>query len=433
MPLLLKNCRYVLTQDKNRRVLENVDILVDEDRISKIAPRIKADCDEIIDCKGNVAMPGLINTHTHIAMTLFRGVADDVKLEDFLKKTHELDSRFKKDHVYLGALLGCVESVKFGTTFYNDLYYSADEIAKASVESGIRASLAWPVLDREYTTQKGDPLKNADSFIKDWSGKSVLVSPAVGPQGVYVCSQETYARAKELSKKHKTILHTHLSETRKEVYGHVKKTGKRPAEWLDEIGFLGANVVAAHCVWLTKKEMELLAGSSVKVSHNPTSNLKLASGGIAPVSELLDREVCVSLGTDSCASNNNLDLFKEMKLASLLQKNYKWDATLLPAQKALDMATIEGARSLGREQDLGSLEEGKKADIILINLRKPHLLPVHGNSGLVSNLVYSSSGSDVGTVLVNGQIVMKDREILTVDEAGLMEKVNNLMLSTTNS
>ena len=417
----------MVTQNTKREVIENADILIEDDKISKIGKNIKSAADETLDCNGHVAMPGLINTHTHIAMTLFRGVADDVKLEEFLKKTYDLDSKFKKEHVYWGALLGCVESVKFGTTFYNDLYYFSDEIAKASIEAGLKASLAWAVLDEEYTTQKGNPLKNSESFVKEWTKKSDLISPAVGPQGVYVCSKETYLRAKDISNRYKTLLHTHLSETRKEVYDNVKKTGKRPVEWLDEIGFLGENVVAAHCIWLTKKEMDILSRKKVKVSHNPTSNLKLASGGVAPVPELLDRNISVSLGTDSSASNNNLDVFEEIKLASLIHKNYKWDATLVPAQAALDMATIEGANALGKGSETGSLEESKMADIILINLKKPHLVPIYGKKGLISTIVYSASGADVETVIINGKIIMKNQKILTIDEEKLIGKIDNLI------
>jgi len=412
MSLILKDCRYLLTQDSKRRVLRGVDVLIEDKKIARVGKGLEAKSSgdpEVIDCSDSVVMPGLVNTHTHIAMSLFRGVADDVKLDDFLKKTYALDAKFGEKDVYRGALLGCLEAIKFGTTTFNDLYYSEDQIAKAAVRLGMRASLAWAVLDKEFTTQKGDPLKNCARFIADWTGKSELITPAVGLQGVYVCSEETYSGANGLAEKEDTQLHTHLSETRKEVYDHVKKTGKRPVEFLDDINFLSDRIVAAHCVWLTKREMDTLAKSGVKVSHNPTSNLKLASGGLCPVLELLERKVCVSLGTDSVASNNSLDLFKEMRLASLLQKNYKWDATLVPAQAALDMATIDGARALGMADKIGSIEEGKLADIIIIGLAdKPHLTPVHS---IVSNIVFSASGSDVDTSIINGRVVMRDRAV----------------------
>jgi len=408
MSILLKNCRFLVTQDSSRKVLEGKDLLIEGD-ISRIGNNLNKNLSgaEVIDCSDSLVMPGLVNTHTHIAMSKMRGVADDVVLEEFLEKTYKIDSKMSEKDVYEGALLGCLESIKFGTTCFNDLYYFEDEVAKAAIKLGIRANLAWAVLDKDKTTQKGDPAKNCEAFVKRWKGKNGLVVPEVGVQGVYAASEETYARAAGIAEKNDVKTHTHLSETRMEVYGCVKATGKRPPELLAKSGFLNKRLTAAHCVWLTKSEMDLLAKSGASVSHNPTSNLKLASGGLAPVPELLERKVNVCLGTDSCASNNNLDLFKEMKLAALLHKNAKWDATLVPAQAALDMATVNGAKALGI--NAGSLEEGKLADIIIVGLRKPHLVPTDKNN-VISNIVYSMSGSDVDTSIIDGKIVMQDRK-----------------------
>jgi len=406
MSLLLKRCKFLVTQDPARRILQDTDVLVDGTKIVKIGKSIKAACDEIIDCSTSLVMPGLVNTHTHISMTKLRGVADDVVLDEFLEKTYKIDSKLKERDVYEGALLGCLESIMFGTTSFNDLYYFEDEIAKAAVETGLRANLAWAILDKEMTTQKGDPVDNCEDFIKRWKGKSDLITPEVGVQGVYVTTKETYARAKEVSDRYDVKTHTHLSETRKEVYDNVKREGKRPVEWLDEMGFLNEKLTAAHCVWLTKREMDIIAKRGVCPSHNPTSNLKLASGGLCPVPELLERGTNITLGTDGCASNNNLDLFKEMKLAALLHKNAKWDATLVPAQTALDMATINGANALGI--NAGAIDEGKLADIIITDLRKPNLTPMNN---IVSNIVYSMTGNDVDTSIINGNIVMKDRKV----------------------
>jgi len=414
--LLLKNCRYLVTQDAGRRVLENVDVLVEGTRIAKIGKNLKGE--ETIDCSGSLVMPGLINTHTHISMTKLRGVADDCVLEDFLNKTYAVDSKLTEKDVYEGALLGCLESIKFGTTCFNDLYYFEDEIAKAAMETGLRANLAWAVLDKELTTQKGVPADNCEGFVKRWLGKNELITPEVGVQGVYVTSEETYKKADSIAKKYRVRKHTHLSETRKGVYDCVKKTKKRPPEFLDSTSFLDGKTTAAHCVWLTKQEMDLLAKRGVSPSHNPTSNLKLASGGLAPVPEMLERGINVTLGTDSCASNNNLDLFKEMKLAALLHKNAKWDATLVPAQTALDMATVNGTKALGI--NAGSIEEGKLADIIVIKLDKPHLIPVNKNN-IISNIVYSMEGGDVDTSIINGKVVMKNRQV--ANESGIMGKI----------
>ncbi len=404
MSLLLKGCRFLATQDSERRVLEGADVLVEGNRIGEVGKNLRGD--ETIDCSKSLVMPGLVNTHTHISMAKLRGAADDVKLEEFLEKTGKIDSKLKRGDVYGGALLGCLESIKFGTTCFADLYYWEDEVAKAADKLGLRANLAWAALDKDKTTQKGDPVKNCEAFVKRWKGRSELVEPAVGVQGVYSASAETYERAKELAERHEVKTHTHLSETRTEVYENVKREGKRPVEWLDGLGFLSGRLTAAHCVWLTKREMDILARRGVSPSHNPTSNLKLASGGLCPVPELLEMGANVTLGTDGCASNNNLDLFEEMKMAALLHKSAKWDATLVPAQTALDMATINGAKALGI--DAGSIEAGKLADIIVVNLDKPHLAPVND---VVSNIVYSMSGADVDASIINGRAVMREREV----------------------
>ncbi len=418
MSLLLKNCRFLVTQNPKRQVVEGADVLLEGNKVSKVKVGKNLKGDETIDCSSSLVMPGLVNTHTHISMTKLRGVADDCVLEDFLEKTYKIDSKLTEKDVYEGALLGCLESIKFGTTCFNDLYYFEDEIAKAAIETGLRANLAWAVLDKEMTTQKGDPVDNCEGFVKRWKGKNDLITPEVGVQGVYVTSKETYERADGIAKKHGLRKHTHLSETRKEVYDQVKKTGKRPVEFLNGVGFLDNKTVAAHCVWLTKAEMDTLAKKGVSPSHNPTSNLKLASGGLAPVPEMLERGINVTLGTDGCASNNNLDLFKEMKLAALLHKNAKWDATLVPAQTALDMATVNGAKALGI--NAGSIEEGKLADIIIVKLDKPHLVPMD-KGNIISNIVYSMEGGDVDTSVINGRVVMRDRSV--ANESKIINRV----------
>jgi 5-methylthioadenosine/S-adenosylhomocysteine deaminase len=406
MALLLKGCRFVVTQDQSRRILEKTDVRISDNKISKVGKGLNPEGAEVIDGSNSLVMPGLINTHTHIAMAKQRGIADDIVLEEFLRKTGEVDAKMKEKDVYEGALSGCLESIKFGTTCFNDLYYFEDEIAKAALKLGLRANLAWACLDKEMTTQKGDPVKNCESFVKRWQAKEELITPEVGMQGVYVTSDETYRRAAELAEKYDVKTHGHLSETRKEVYDCVKNTGKRPPEVLESAGILNERLTAAHCVWLTKREMDKLAKAGVNPSHNPTSNLKLSSGGLAPVPEMLERGTNVCLGTDSVASNNNLDMFKEMKLAAMLHANAKWDARLVPAQTALDMATVNGAKALGI--NAGSIEEGKLADILISDLRKSHLNPINN---IVSNIVYSMNGGDVDTVIINGKIVMKDREV----------------------
>jgi 5-methylthioadenosine/S-adenosylhomocysteine deaminase len=243
----------------------------------------------------------------------------------------------------------------------------------------------------------------------------------VGLQGVYVCSEETLMKAKELADKNKVMMTMHLSETRGEVYEHEKKTGKRPPIFLDDIDFLADNFLAVHCVWMTVNDLNALAKHNVKVAHCPISNMKLASGGVAPLPEMFERNVAVSLGTDSTASNNSLDLFSEMKVCGLLHKTQRWDASVLPAQKILDLATIDAAKALKMEKSLGSIEVGKKADMILIDLKQPNMTPTRDDN-IVSNIIYSCNSGNVDTVIINGKIVMEKRKLLTADEGGILKK-----------
>src|SRR5439155_17273191 len=268
------------------------------------------------------------------------------------------------------------------------------------------------VLDEAFTTQRGSPLKNAEQFVRKQKGDD-LVTPSVGVQGVYVCSEESYAGAKALAEQEDVGLHTHLSETRTEVYNHRKKTGLRPVEWLEKIGFLDDRLVAAHCVWVTLNEVRTLARHGVKVSHCPTSNMKLASGGVAPLPEMFEADVAVSLGTDSPISNNGMDLFQEMKTCALLHKSSRWDASVLPAQKVLDLATVDAARALRVEDRLGSIEVGKLADLAVLDLHRAHATPFN-RENLIRHLVYACRGSDVRTTIVAGQVVVDGGSVTTV-------------------
>ncbi|MFQ6129160.1 MAG: amidohydrolase family protein, partial [Thermoplasmata archaeon] len=389
------------------------DVLVEDDRIAEIG-RTTVEADYEIDCVGSVIMPGLINNHNHVANTLLRGLADDVHLEVMLEKTFEVDEKITTRDVQVASLAGCIEMIRTGTTSFMDMFYWENEVARAVRQTGMRGFLGWVVLDQEFTTQKGDPLKNCENFIRDFKGEG-LVKPLVAPHGVYTCSEETFLRARDLSEREEVPLHFHLSETRKEVYNHVKKYGLRPPEWLEKIGFLCERGIAAHCVWLTINEIRTLARRGVSAVHCPVSNMKLASGGFAPLPEMFDNGLSVCLGTDSPISNNNLDLFEEMKFSSLMHKASRWDATVVPAQKALDMATIEGARALGMDDKLGSIEVGKKADIIVVDMKKSKCAPLF-KSRIPSHLVYSCNGNDVTHTIVDGRIVMKDSRPANVNE-----------------
>ncbi len=424
MSVLIRN-GFVLTQNRKRE-LKRCDVFVDDGRISELG-KVRVEADHVIDAKDKVVMPGLINTHNHVANTIIRGYADDVQLERMLEKTFSVDSKLTRRDVQVASLVGCLEMIKSGTTSFVDLFYWEDEIAKAVHTSGMRGYLGWAVLDKEFTTQKGAPLDNCEEFIRNHKGKE-RIAPMVSLMGVYVCSEETFLGGKDLASKYGTMCHLHLSETRKEVYDNMKKHSARPVEWLENIGFLDEKVLAAHCAWLTINEVRTLAKRKVKVSHCPVSNMKLATGGVAPIPEMLENGVTVSLGTDSCVSNNNMDMFDTMKFASLFQKASRWDPTVLKAQKVLDLATIEGARALGMEKELGSIEEGKLGDIAIVNLKSPNTVPFYPDL-IQSHLVYSCNGGNVDSVIVDGNVVMENRKFLNVDEAALLDEFQELALA----
>ena len=397
----------IVTQNTSRDIFRG-NVLLKDDRIEQIGQE-ENNADEIIDGSGMILLPGFINTHAHIAMSHFKGHLDDVNLHEFLDRTYRYDSNRTDDGIYNSSRLGMYEMIDSGITSFLDLYYSEDKVARAAEDVGIRAFLSWVTLDQEFTTQKGDPVKNAEEFIIGHRS-SDLITPSVGVQGIYVASDETYHRAQEVASRYETLIHTHLVETRKEVYDFVKKSnGVRPVEHLNDIGFLSGNVVAAHAVWATLREVKMLASNSVKVSWNAISNSKLAVGGVAPIPEMLENGVKVSLGTDSNGSNNSLNMFECMKFSSITMKNERWDASIIKAQKILDMATIDAAESLGRT-DIGSVKPGNKADLILLKLN-PNLIPTTEENA-VSNIVYSANPSNVETVIVNGRILKKEGKLV---------------------
>jgi len=410
----------VVTQNWKREVLKG-DVLIENGKIASVG-HAKARPDEVVDASGCVVMPGLINCHTHVAMSLMRSIADDVKLDKFLDKTFAIDAKRTPEDVAVGATLGCLEMARSGTTTFVDMYYSEDAIAKSVEEVGLRGYLGWTVLDEKFTTQKGKPIKNCEDFIRSHKGRP-LIKPLVALQGVYVCSDETLMEGKELAAKEKTFCHYHLSETRLEVYEFQKLKGKRPVEHLAEIGFLSKGDLAAHSVWLTINEVRALARAEVNVAHCPTSNMKLASGGVAPLPEMFHEGVNVSLGTDGCSSNNTLDMFLEMKFASLMHKAHRWDAAVLPAQKCLDMATVDAAKCIGADKELGSIEPGKKADLIILDCAVPSMVPTRPDN-VVANLVYASPSHAVRDSIIDGKFVLRDRKIVNLDEMNFLKRAD---------
>ncbi|QLH74498.1 MAG: amidohydrolase family protein [Methanomassiliicoccales archaeon] len=421
MRLLIKDAT-VVTQDAKRRIIRG-DVLVEDGRIAAVGTS-DADADETIEAKGDIVMPGLINTHTHVAMAVMKGMADDVPFPDFLEKVFAIDSDRTEKDLLLGSRLGIFEMLRSGTTTFVDLYYSEDIVARAVTETGIRGVLCWAVLDEEFTTQKGNPLDNCRRFCEDHKDNERVI-PGIGLQGVYVCSTETFLKADEMSRKEGLLMHMHLSETRKEVYDHKDKHGKRPAEHLESIGVLSDRVLAAHAAWLTMNEVRALGRNHCSVATCPVSNMKLATGGIAPIPEMIANGVNVTVATDGSTTNNSLDMLSEMKFLSLLQKSSRWDPTVLPAQQVLDLATVNAAKAIGMP-DLGSIELGKRADLAILDGSAPNLRPLVPEN-IVSNIVYSANAGNVKTVVCDGKIVMRDRKILTIDERKVVEESEGIL------
>lgn len=418
MDILIKN-GIVLTMDKDKRILKNTSVGITDGRITEIRGGIKEEADLVIDAQNNIIMPGLINTHTHLPMTLFRGVADDLPLEKWLNdEIWPIEGQLEAKHVYAGSLLGCLEMIQSGTTCFNDMYFFMDEVARSIEESGMRGCVAHAMFDFGNLNKIAGMLKQGKENIKKY--QKGRVRAFIGPHAPYTCSEELLLKAKDLAEKHKTRLHIHIAESQKEVKDSKEQRGAPPFEYLDKIGFLGENVLAVHSVWASKKEIGILKRRDVKVVHNPISNMKIANG-VAPVPEYVKKGICVSLGTDGPASNNNLNMFEEMKVCALLHKVNSMDPSMVPAYSALEFATINGAKALGLGNEIGSIEVGKKADIILVNLKKANLTPL---TNPVSHMVYAARGTDVDTVIVDGKVLMENRQLRTLDLEEVLKFAN---------
>ncbi len=436
--VLIKDCEWLVTQNEAREVLRDTSLLIEDGLIASIGRRLGGNADEVIDGRRKALLPGLVNTHTHIAMSLLRGYSDDVGLSDWLqKRIWPVEMRLTGSICQAGAILGCLEMIRGGTTCFLDMYHFEKEIVAKVASSGLRAFLAqgvFDVTDRWRSTY--DPawrergIRATEGLLEEVERVNCRrVKGAVGPHTPYTCTDDTLLWAKDLAEREKVPLHTHIAETRREQAAFESQKGKSEVEYLDSIGFLSPRLVAAHCVWLTRNEIKVISDRTVKVAHCPVSNMKLASGGAAPVDDMLETGVCVSIGTDGAASNNSLDMFESMKVASLVQKSQRWDPSALPAQRALDMATFQGALALGIDSQVGSIEEGKAADLILVDLADPNLIPVHGASGLISNLVYSAKAGNVDTTIVDGRILMRNKQVLSVDLREAFKRVHEALSS----
>lgn len=417
--MLVKN-GYVITMNESRENIEGGDVGIEENRIAAVGKNLGEEADTVIDARGKAVLPGLINAHTHLSMVLFRGMADDLNLQSWLQeKIWPMEENLESHHVYDGALLGCLEMIKSGTTCFADHYFFMDKVAQAVEESGLRATLAYGIIEQDDPEKREEELEIGENLVKNYEGAAAgRIETMFGPHSTYTCSPECLKKVRKLADKYGVGIHIHLSENREEIETVTEMRGERPPKLLDSIDFLAPDVLAAHCTLLDEEEIDLLRENGAKPVHNPVSNMKLGTG-IAPVPELLSEGVPVGLGTDGAASNNSLDMLEEMKFAATLNKIGKNDPTAVPARKALEMATINGAKALGREDEIGSLEEGKKADLVLIDLDKPHLTPLHD---VESHLVYSSNGSDVDSVIVDGNFLMREKKVLTLEEKELIKK-----------
>ena len=417
--ILIKNA-FIL--DPNNFEDKKQSLLIKDDLIAEISDEIdESNIDKVIDAEGKILLPGLVNTHTHLSMTLFRGLADDLSLDSWLNDhIWPMEANLNGDYCYIGALLGAVELIKSGTTTFSDMYFYMEDVARAVEDAGIRAVLSYGMIDfgieekREAEIKENMALFNACNGMADGRIKVFF-----GPHSPYTASEELLVKVRELADEYGIGIHIHVSETQKEINDSLDERGLRPFEYLEKIGFLGPDVVAAHCVWLSDNEIEIIKKHGVKVSHNPCSNMKLASG-IAPVSKLIENGICVSIGTDGASSNNNLDLIEELKTASLLQKVSTLDPKVLDSEESIRMATIKGAEALGLDDEIGTIEVGKKADIILIDTAAANMTP--DSSSLSSNVVYSANGSNVDTTICNGKILMENKKLTTLDEEEIYAK-----------
>lgn len=411
MKILIKNVDILAVDEKDRGVF-NSNIYIVDDKIEYIGNEIEnLEVHRVIDGKNKLAMPGLINSHTHIGMSLLRNYADDLSLHVWLtEKIWPTEDKMNAEDIYWGSLLSIVEMIKSGTTAFCDMYMFMDEVAKGIEESGIRGVLTRGMTEGEDSEAK---LNETRELYNNWQGKADgRIKVMIAPHAIYTTSKDFLLKCIDLARELNTGLHIHISETKKEIEDSLQAYGKSPVKYLEEIGFFNIHTIGAHCVHLDDEDIEILAKYNVYPVNNPTSNLKLASG-FAPIDKMLKKGITVALGTDGPSSNNNLDMFEEINLASIINKGINLDPLSVSALEAIKMATINGAKALDWGEEIGSLEVGKKADIILLDIDKPHFYPRHN---LISAISYTAHGSDVDTVIVDGKIIMEKRELKTLDE-----------------
>ncbi|MFP4256042.1 MAG: amidohydrolase [Desulfobacterales bacterium] len=419
---LIKN-GIVVTVNPEFEIIENGEVAVRNGCIvyaGKPGGISEEHSGRVIDAAGGIVMPGLVNTHTHLPMSLFRGLADDLPLEKWLAE-HIFPAEaahINPETVRTGTLLSCAEMLLSGTTTCCDGYFYEDSAAHAAAEAGIRAVMGQGIVDFP-TPDAPDPSKNidvAEKFARQWNDRSRRIIPSIFCHSAYTCSAGTLKRAKKAADEAGAIFQIHVSETRSEAEISGLETGGSVVRYLADLGVLDENTLASHCVWVNAVDISILHDNGVRVSHNPESNMKLASG-TAPAPALINAGITLGLGTDGCASNNNLDMFEAMDFAAKLHKAELHDPTVMDARTVVRMATIEGARALGMDRITGSIEKGKAADIVIINSRRPHLVPMYNPE---SHVVYSVRGADVSHVMVDGELLVSDGQLVRMDQEAVM-------------
>ena len=425
--ILIKNGTIVTMDQKNSIV--RGDVLIRDGRIAEVAPEIDDTVNELVEAAGCAVLPGFVQTHIHLCQTLFRGAADDLSLIDWLKKrVWPMEAAHTAASIRASAQLGIAELIKGGTTcaLTMETVRHTEEVLKVVEETGFRATVGKCMMDKgdevpeELQEQTRASIDESVALITKWQGRGGgRIRCCFAPRFAVSCTSELLQEVAALAREHRVMIHTHASENKKECEIVESETGRRNVAYLDAIGISGDHVMLAHCIHLDAEEMETLARTRTNVSHCPSSNLKLGSG-LARVAEMLARKISVSLGADGAACNNRLDMFTEMRTAALLQK-LAHGPEILPAASVLQMATIDGARALGLDAEIGSIEVGKRADVIVVDLNRSHSSP---SPDVVSALVYSAQASDVRSTIIDGQVVMLDRQLLTLNERDAIGDAN---------
>jgi 5-methylthioadenosine/S-adenosylhomocysteine deaminase len=419
----------VVTMDSAGAIIPDGSVAVRGDSILAVGPRVEIEpryrAAQVIDARGHLVLPGFINGHTHVPMTLFRGLHDDVTLNDWLYK-YIFPAEAKnvnEEFVRWGTRLAAAEQIRAGVTTFADMYYFEDAIAEETKAAGMRGVLGETFIDFPAPDNKSEAemLAYTEKFLKRWQGDP-LIHAAVAPHSIYTCSKKTLQDAAALARKYHAPILIHVAEMKKELEDSEKANGMSPVQYLEKIGVLGPDIVAAHCIFVDEADRKLLAERGTGCVHNPSSNMMIASG-VSRVPEMRAAGVAVGLGTDGPAgSNNDLDLMEEIDLAAKLAKISKMDPLALGAKDVVAMATIDGARAVHMDKEIGSLEAGKKADLLLISLNEPNAVPMYD---IYAEIAYSLKGSDVDTVVIGGRLVMRDRKLLTVDEPAVLEKARD--------